>query len=194
MTSLDDVRTPWRSSLNISGQARQSQQNDYDSRVGISTHLREIDQWRPQLEPVMSRLSLKVRRWQLGRDDDYSLLKQGSLKEPIEEIARGLQGFGQPLQILFTLPWPWIEPILGSGSTSWQTNLRSSRKPLTAAELDAALEDRPPSSFSDASTWVSLRDDRRRSISAARPNCRPGATNDRCSRTSRYGRFFSRGR
>lgn len=120
----------------------------------IAEHLREATDWQPTLGGVMARLTLKIRQWQLGRDDDHSFLETGSLKENIAQIARDLQGFGQPLEI--AIAWPWMEPVLPAAETSWQAIVRGETPPLSAAELDAALADRPAISVSDANTWLSL--------------------------------------
>ena len=111
--------------------------------------------WQPQLEPVMSRLGLKVRLWQLGGDDDFSFLGRPRLRDTIEEISRGLQGFGQPVEI--AISWPWLEPQSSLAETSWQAVCRSSRPPLTADELEASLtEDTIGSQANGLKRWVLL--------------------------------------
>ncbi|MEM9825838.1 MAG: hypothetical protein AAF958_04580, partial [Planctomycetota bacterium] len=119
-------------------------------------YFRNANQWRPLLEPIMTRLTLKIRHWQIGDDDDFSFLGQANLKQHIAMISRGLQGFGQPLRV--TIAWPWLEPTLPIAETSWQAIARRGQPPLTADELDLALEDSRLSQGVNSSveTWLSL--------------------------------------
>ena len=146
----------WTDSVDASADRGRQSNRGRQSRTaaGIVNHLREIDQWQPDLSPVMSQLTVDQVRWQLGRDDDYSFLQRGSLQKPIEVIAEGLRGFGQPLRI--ALPWPWTEPTLGGADNAWQTYCLGSRQPMSAPELDAALSGLAPSAIDGGSVWVSL--------------------------------------
>ncbi len=98
---------------------------------------RDLPTWQPLLEPIMTRLTLKVRTWQLGVDEDHSFLGRPRLRESIEQIAVGLQGFGQPIDV--AISWPWSEEELDHDEASWQAVCRSSKPPLSADELDAFL-------------------------------------------------------
>lgn len=111
--------------------------------------------WQPLLEPVMTRLTLKVRTWQLGADRDFSFLGRPRLRESVQEIASGLQGFGQPIDV--AISWPWLERELPRGESSWQAVCRSSEPPLGAKELNAYLALRDEEAGSDAPrTWLLL--------------------------------------
>ncbi len=116
---------------------------------------RDIGTWQPLLEPVMTRLTLKVRTWQLGADRDHSFLGRPRLQESVKKISAGLQGFGQPIDV--AISWPWLEPELPTGATSWQAVCRSSDPPLGASELDAFLAlSQQGSRSEDARTWLLL--------------------------------------
>ncbi|WP_146599501.1 hypothetical protein [Novipirellula aureliae] len=132
---------------------------NYDLRsqreIVASELFRDFEVWQPLLEPVMSRLTLKVRKWQLGADDDFSFLGRTRLQESVKSIATGLQGYGQPLDI--TINWPWNEPTLSSQQRSWKAVCRSIQPALTAEELDAYLSLDPESRrHVDAKTWILL--------------------------------------
>ncbi|QDT01787.1 hypothetical protein K227x_01550 [Rubripirellula lacrimiformis] len=99
---------------------------------------RDAEIWQPLLEPIMNRLTLKVRKWQLGSDRDHSFLGRPRLREAISLISTGLQGFGQPIDI--AISWPWLEEELDANETSWQAICRSIDPPLATNELDAFLE------------------------------------------------------
>ncbi len=114
---------------------------------------RDVATWQPLLEPVMSRLTLKVRTWQLGNDRDHSFLGRPRLRDSISQISTGLQGFGQPIDV--AISWPWLEEELGNEETSWQAICRSSDPPLSVAELDAFLSlGETRSRGAGAHTWL----------------------------------------
>ncbi len=116
---------------------------------------RESTMWQPLLEPVMTRMTLKIRTWQLGADRDHSFLGRPRLRESIRSISTGLQGFGQPIEV--AISWPWLEAQPGDDETSWQAVCRSSDPPLAAHELDAFLELGETGSRGDGPrTWLLL--------------------------------------
>ena len=116
---------------------------------------RDLPTWQPLLEPVMTRLTLKVRTWQLGADRDYSFLGRPRLPESIQQISTGLQGYGQPIDV--AISWPWLERELPAGEASWQAVCRSSELPLNANELDAYLSLRERETRGEGPrTWLLL--------------------------------------
>jgi hypothetical protein len=107
--------------------------------VPIAHVLRDKEIWQPLLEPLMGRLALKVRRWQLGRERDFSFLSGSGLKENISQIGADLQGYGPPLEL--AISWPWLEPQPPSTDVSWAIAVRSDAVPLTAEALDDYLSE-----------------------------------------------------
>ncbi|TWU22414.1 hypothetical protein Pla52o_34700 [Novipirellula galeiformis] len=105
--------------------------------VVASQLFRDVRVWQPLLEPVMSRLTLKIKTWQLGGDYDYSFLGRRHLQESIADISTGLQGYGQPIEV--AICWPWTERDVAPAETSWSAVCRSGEPELTAEELDAYL-------------------------------------------------------
>ncbi len=131
---------------------------DIDARrpVQAVNVFRDQDTWQPLLETLMSRLTMKVRWWQLGNERDFSFLDRASLKDTVAGIQRGLQGYGQPLNMV--LSWPWLEPQPPAAERGWKAVTRSEAQTFTADELDAYLEieldpDAPPS---PTRTWLLL--------------------------------------
>jgi hypothetical protein len=61
--------------------------------------------WVGMLEPVMTRLSLRVRWWQLGRDGDISFVGFPGLSKRINEIRTALFRFGQDVRL--GMAWDW---------------------------------------------------------------------------------------
>lgn len=83
---------------------------EFAHRLGANPTIAELlsfDQavWLPALDPVMSRLSMRLRYWQLGSDADTSLVGFPKLPAKIAEIQSRLFRFGQ--QVSFGLPWLW---------------------------------------------------------------------------------------
>jgi hypothetical protein len=94
--------------------------------------------WAATLEPVMSRLSLRVRWWQLGRDYDTSYVGFPGLNERIAEIRRTLFRFGQDVRIGLTWDWSSIEKIVGAGAT-WDFQQLCLDPPPGEQEFDKLL-------------------------------------------------------
>ncbi len=137
----------------------EDQQPNYDvrgSRVGVASQwFQDVDVWQPLLEPVMTRMTLKVRTWQLGADRDHSFLGRPRLQESIKQISLRLQGFGQPIDV--AISWPWLESHSQQDESSWQAICRSSDRPLIADELDAFLSlTERRSSGNGTRTWLLL--------------------------------------
>lgn len=105
--------------------------------VPIAHVLRDRELWQPLLEPLMSRLTLKVRRWQLGRERDFSFLSGSGLTETLSQLGADLQGYGPPLEL--AISWPWLEQQPPTDAVSWSTVVRSDGIPLTAEALDEYL-------------------------------------------------------
>ena len=115
--------------------------------------LSDRESWQPLLEPTMTRLGLKVRTWQLGSDRDHSFLDRPGRMASVRDIASGLQGFGQPIDL--AISWPWLEREPSPQESSWQAICRSSSPSLSAKELDAFLSMRPREPLAKApKTWL----------------------------------------
>ena len=114
---------------------------------------RDVKVWEPLLEPVLSRLTLKVRTWQLGGERDFSFLGRPRLRESVEQISKGLQGYGQPIDVVIS--WPWLESTLPPTEAAWQAVCRSVDPPLGADELDQFLSlEKQDRRHKGPSTWI----------------------------------------
>jgi hypothetical protein len=69
------------------------------------------------LEPVMTRLSLRVRWWQLGGDCDTSFAGMQDLTKRISDLRTLLFRFGQDVRMGMT--WDWTNASANTGSVSW---------------------------------------------------------------------------
>jgi len=113
----------------------------------------ESQLWHPVLNPVMTRLSLKVRWWQLGGDDDASFMGFPDLETKITEVKRQLERFGQEVNLGF--PWGWIHqgPAADSPPPPWSFLSYDADPPMTQEELGTYLDATPTSGVK---RWVQL--------------------------------------
>jgi hypothetical protein len=94
--------------------------------------------WAPSLEPVMARLSLRVRWWQLGREYDTSFVGFPALHKRIEELRRTLFRFGQDVRL--GLSWDWNSSELLSGQAApWDFQQFCLESPPTEKKFEKLL-------------------------------------------------------
>jgi hypothetical protein len=110
--------------------------------------------WKPWVDPILTRLSLKIRCWQLGSDQDTSLAGYPRLAEGTRELKLHLERFGQ--QVKLGAGWQWLSPPPAADVPLAMQNFTSD-PPLTATELEAYLT-RSADSAPGASPqrWVTL--------------------------------------
>lgn len=105
--------------------------------------------WTPRIDHVITRLSLRIRWWQLGHDGDTSFVGFDDLIEKISAIRNQMFRFGQDIKM--GVGWRWDYLREWSEPRSWDFEQMSGREQLDAAGLDSALESAPPST---AHRWV----------------------------------------
>jgi len=98
------------------------------------------DNWTPTLAAAMSRLSGRVRWWQLGNDRDLSFIDYPALTQRVQQARTALCQLGGDLNL--GIPWSWMNelPSAGSGQPPWQFLHLSADPPLTADELATYLQ------------------------------------------------------
>lgn len=97
----------------------------------------EPELWYPLLEPVMARLSLQVRWWQLGMDDDVSFVGYQNLVRTIGRIKAELQRFGQEVNL--GIGWRIFDEQLPVEHPPWDFLTLTGKPQLTEAELESYL-------------------------------------------------------
>lgn len=113
----------------------------------------EPDLWYPLLEPVMARLSLQVRWWQLGTDDDVSFVGYRKLLPTLAKVKAELQRFGQEVNL--GMGWRLFdEPVVTAKRPAWDYLSLTAEPQPTAAEIAAYL---PQFNPHNARRWVSLK-------------------------------------
>jgi hypothetical protein len=94
--------------------------------------------WLPLLDPVLTRLSMRVRWWQLGADDDASLAADANLPAKILSLREQLFRFGQEINL--GIGWDWNQAPATGTALPWNFEQRSATPALTGAELSAYLD------------------------------------------------------
>src|SRR5690606_28102985 len=93
----------------------------------------EPELWYPLLEPVMARLSLQVRWWQLGGDSDVSFVGYPKLLPTVKRIKAELQRFGQEVHLGFG--WRFFDQQISGQNLPWDFLALSSHPQVTDKEL-----------------------------------------------------------
>lgn len=95
--------------------------------------------WLPLLDPVLTRLSMRVRWWQLGADDDASLSAEPGLQAKVLDLREKLFRFGQEVNL--GIGWEWTQETIATGQLPWSFEQMSAAPSLTGPELAAYLEE-----------------------------------------------------
>jgi hypothetical protein len=107
--------------------------------------------WASSLEPVMTRLSLRVRWWQLGRECDTSFVGIAGLNKRIEEIRTALFRFGQDVRMGINCDWSNTTGV--TGPVAWYFQQMCSEAPPTEAQFAEMLSRRRENT---ALRWVMI--------------------------------------
>lgn len=95
------------------------------------------DVWYPSLEPIMTRLSLQMKWWQLGLDDDISFVGYPNLQQRIADVKKTLRRFGQ--RIFLGFGWRIINADPDDSQPPWDFLSYGANPQLTDAELSTYL-------------------------------------------------------
>ncbi len=93
--------------------------------------------WLPLLNPIMARLSLRIRWWQLGDDHDTSLTNLADTPKHVAILRKELFRFGQDVNL--GVGWNWLLAHPDIDVPSWQFLQYSADPPLAGHELEAYL-------------------------------------------------------
>ncbi len=111
----------------------------------------EQELWYASLEPVLTRLSLQVRWWQLGLDGDLSFVGFPHLAETIAKVKNQLQRYGQEIHLGFG--WRALNQPPADKNPPWEFLQLSATPSLTASELATYL---PALEQPKVLSWVSV--------------------------------------
>lgn len=107
--------------------------------ASIADLLSNVDSsvWLPSLDEVLTRLSLRVRYWQLGVDADTSYAHFPNNEAEIRKLRDKLFRFGQDVSI--GIGWPWLEAANAGHRPTWDFEQMSAEPQLTGTELGQYL-------------------------------------------------------
>lgn len=132
-----------------------SQRNDFgpaaDELYAVNM-FRESETWEPLLEPVLTRIGMKLTWFQFGSDLDLSFAGSSEIEQILRDIRARLQTYCQELQLV--VGWDWIESPPPSGANQpWNAVHYRSTPQLTQAELRAYSS---AAGEKTQATWVNL--------------------------------------
>ncbi|MDA1053338.1 MAG: hypothetical protein O3C40_23045 [Planctomycetota bacterium] len=119
------------------------------SKLPVASVFVEPEVWHPAVDPVMTRLSLKVRWWQLGGDRDTSFVNFPNLEEKLGTIREGFNRFGQHINL--GIPWRSIDETPVAKTPPWSFLSYVANPPLTAEEMSRYMSTEPRT---DAKRWL----------------------------------------
>jgi len=122
-----------------------------ERQLPVASVFAEPEIWHPAVDPVMTRLSLKVRWWQLGGDRDVSFVNYPNLEARIADLRKEFNRFGQ--QINLGVPWRSMDETPASADPPWSFLSYLADPPLAAEELAHYF---PRHSTSPAKRWLIL--------------------------------------
>lgn len=94
--------------------------------------------WLPSLDTVLTRLSLRVRWWQLGVDQDTSFSDFHNLESEIEKLRGHMFRFGQDVHL--GIGWPWTKMVPDTMPATWEFQQLSTSPPFTGKEIAEYLQ------------------------------------------------------
>jgi hypothetical protein len=123
-------------------------------RLAAASVFAEPELWQPAVGPIMTRLSLKVRWWQLGDDRDLSFVGYPQVESKVAEIKRHLEQYGQQIHVGINWHWLHAPPQAASDSAPWSYLCFSADPPLAAEEIAAYLGPARSSASGDGTSML----------------------------------------
>jgi hypothetical protein len=112
---------------------------------------RDSKQWEPVLEPVLTRIGLKLDWFQLDGEADSSLMNLANVTATLTDVRARMQNYSQELKL--AINWNWLESNLEGGNSILNAVLNRAEPQLTAAELLSYSVNRTEG---DIDKWVAL--------------------------------------
>ncbi|MEO1496894.1 MAG: hypothetical protein AAFV43_07060 [Planctomycetota bacterium] len=109
----------------------------------------DADRWRGLIDHVITKLSLRIRWWQLGSDRDTSFVGFPNLLTKVHDIHSQLFRFGQDVHL--GLGWRWDHTQSWPRTPIWEFEQMAARESIDAAGLARAFEEAKPP---QAERWV----------------------------------------
>ncbi len=123
-----------------------------DEELHARAMFRDPQTWEPLLEPVLTRMGMRLNWFQLGRDDDLSFMGDSDDTELLSQTREKMKAYCQQLKL--TTGWDWLQTDPATtGDAPWDSIHFRTTPQLTASELKRYVEAAGESSHK---TWVNL--------------------------------------
>ncbi len=123
---------------------------DSDDELYAVNIFREPKEWEPTLEPVLTRIGMKLPWFQIGDDGDTSFVGKNELGETVASLRARMQTYSQELKL--ALNWTWLDPAPDATVTPWNAVHFSTSPQATADELERYIASSP----SQYELWVNI--------------------------------------
>ncbi len=125
---------------------------DFESSSPIESFLTaNAEQWLEQYDHVITKLSLQVRWWQLGLDDDTSFVGASKIIQRIRDIRNSLFRFGQDTRL--GIGWRWDYMREWDEIVPWDFQQMSYAADLNSVQLDEWMRTATPT---NSQRWVAV--------------------------------------
>ncbi len=125
---------------------------DYGNSTPVESYLTaNPEQWLEHYDHVITKLSLQVRWWQLGYDNDTSFVGSSKIIKRIRDIRNNLFRFGQDTRL--GIAWRWDYMLDWDQIVPWDYQQMSYSEDLNSVQLDEWMKKITPS---NAQRWVSV--------------------------------------
>lgn len=131
--------------------SQRRQFNDSDDLLPIVTIFQNKAIWEPLLDPILSRMTMKLSWFQLGSDNDHSFLANEKLIETLSEIHSSVQTYSQELHI--AIAWPWLDGLPQGQAMAWEATQLSIQPELRAEELPSYVASK---AHEGTTKWLTL--------------------------------------
>lgn len=114
---------------------------------GMAALTADVELFQAAIEPVMTQLSLRIGRWQLGSDDDTSIAEDLIHIDKMKSMKSFFVKYGEESKV--GLPWTWMLQRIPTSEQSWDFTSSLAYPELSASELSEYLVDTTPVSAKD---------------------------------------------
>jgi hypothetical protein len=123
---------------------------DNSDRLHAVSIFREPKDWEPALEPVLTRIGMKLPWFQIGGDTDFSFIGKSELAETVTGLRARMQTYSQELKL--ALNWTWLDPPPEATAAPWNAVHYATFPQATAAELEQYIHH----ASTNHQLWVSI--------------------------------------
>src|SRR5690606_22690063 len=103
---------------------------DGEERTYAVNIFRDASLWEPSVEPVLSRMGMRLTWFQVGADNDHSFLGNPRIVELLAHMRTRMQLSAQHLKL--SISWPWMDALPMPARAPWNARQYSGQPTMTA--------------------------------------------------------------